>query len=272
MSNVVKFPDPALHIDDFLGEPFAEDEDFRNPLAFMRRHTDEILQAIKRALPDSKDIPLPDEVSLVELARLAGCSPEEIAHFVDTTVPTQGAKAHPMPPSEAHIGTRAYFCDRLDDEGKRIGLLVGIPFGMARWRLFDLPLSLYRAAIDSVHAAPKTWGEFVQSVDEYLVGVVPDERSAQAALQEFSQASNQTYENIIAAASVNFRLCVRGIANSVLLFRLASLARGRALGDTVRAMTTIHHEGGVQLAGHDPAIGSRAGSNPSALRHIDPAD
>lgn len=272
MSNVVRFPDPAPNLEDFLDEPFAVDEDFRNPLAFMRRHTDEVLQAVKRALPDSKDIPAPNEVSLAELARLAGCTPEEIAHFVDTTVPTQGAKAHPMPPFEAQIGTRAYFCDRLDDEGKRIGLLVGIPFGVARWRLFDLPLSLYRSAIDSVHAAPKTWAKFVQSVDEYLVGVVPDEHSAQAALQEFSQAPNQTYENIIAAASVNFRLCVRGIANAVLLFRLASLARGRALGDTVRAMTTIHHEGGVQLAGQDSAIGRGAGSDPGALTHTDPAD
>jgi hypothetical protein len=274
MSNVIPLPKPIRDIADILNEPFDDDdEDFRNPLAFMRRHTDEILRAIKHALPDSKDIPEADEVSLVELARLAGCTPDEIAHFVETTKPTRGAKAREMPPTEYGLGIRAYFCDRVDDGGQRIGVLIAAPFGMSRWRLFDLPLSLYRTAFDAVYAREaKTWAEFVQSVDEFLVGVVPDEFAAQAALREFSPDGTKTYENIIAAAGVNFKLCVRGMANSVVLFRLASLARGRALGDTMQTMTTIHHEGGAQLAGQDRAIGSRTGSNPGALGHIERAD
>lgn len=240
MSNVI----PIRSLADFLNEPFDdEDEDFRNPARFMQRQTSEILGSLKYRLPDAGQVPEVNEIELLELARLSGCTPEEIQEFVSTAVPAKSANVRPMPAE--FYRPRAYFCDKLDDDGKAVGLLIAVSFGATRWRLFDLPLSEYRRAVDAVHSREdKTWSEFVQSIDENLVGVVPDEWTAQSALQEFSAPGGQTYENIVSSAAVNFRLAVRALVNSTSLFRLASLNRGRALRHTMATMTEIQNDGG----------------------------
>lgn len=244
MENVIPLSKPAHDLPDFLSELFDDcDEDFRNPVRFMQRQTDEILSTLKYKLPDAKQVPQVSEIGLLELARLSGCSAEEIQNFVATAVPAKGAKAQRMP--EEVYRPRAYFCDKLDDAAKLVGLLIAVGFSDNRWRLFDLPLSEYRNAVDAVHAREdKTWAEFVQSVDEYLVGVVPDQWAARAALEEFSAPGGQTYENIVSAAAVNFRLCARALINATTLFRLASLNRGRALRHTMATMAEIENDGG----------------------------
>lgn len=266
--NVIPLHAQLFGVQKILNDSFDDDGFASDPLLAMQRVTEEILRALKFALPTESEIPEPDALGLAEWARLAGVTPEDLAHFIKTAKPAKGAQVTPMPepyPSRA----RALFCDKLDEDGRKIGLLIALPTGSLRWRIYDLPLTYYRKALDAVHSKEKYWNEFVQSVDEFLVAVAPHDCAAQSMLREFSKASTPVYENIVSSGAVNFRVVVRGIVNAVCLFRLASLERGHGIRDTLYALTNLHTEGGLQLNGQrkNPAVDGTTRSDASSPRN-----
>lgn len=255
MATVIELRREAREIEDFLKSPFEDD---RTPAQLIRDALREVYSDLKHAMPSEKSMPDVASLDILEIARLAGLTPEEIRRFAETARPVDGAEEVAVP---SRSDERAYFCDKLDDDGRVLGLLVAAPRG-GRWRIFDLPLSMRREARDSAHAGDQMWEAFMRGIDEYLIGVMPDEWDARAALREFSKPSDPSYESLVAAAAVNFRLCRRSFANAVALFSMASLARGYATGDTITVFTKIESEGGL----HARLSGRTSGGTPERNR------